>query len=107
VPTTVLSSLKASLPAYFRVSRGDPGWDCEQVFGIPTRIFRRLSIATLLTSLPVAGMLLWLLRGQVHLLPDWLKVLACFGYGVAWLMVVQPLADLALIRLLRPRWRRS
>jgi len=104
--TFPVDSLVHSLASYYKVSQSRSGAVCEKAFGIPRQTFKLITTATFGASLPAAILPVWLLRGHVLPVPDWAKVLASFIYVALWLFLLQPLMDLALIRVARARSQR-
>lgn len=101
------TSLAHAYVSYFKVSQSNIGYDCERVFGITRRTFRAISTTSFLTSIPAAILPVWLLRASIPAIPDWAKIIACFAYGAFWLLLLQPLFDLAVIKLVRSRAART
>ncbi len=99
-------SLLAAYRSYFRINRTRDPRDCQEAFGISSRTFNRVTTASFLACIPVALVPVLAFRAPFQAAPNWVKLLTGFSYGVLWLMVLQPLADLVVFRLLRTWGRR-
>jgi len=87
--------------AYFQVGKGRAEFDCLRTFGVSQRTFRRVTTASFFICLACALLLVWLARDWIAGLPSWAKVTGALVYGAVWLLALQPLADLTVIKLLR------
>ena len=96
-------SLFQSYLSYFKVSQSKSEAYCEQVFGVSKSLFKRVTTISFLTSIPTAILPVWLLRNHMPAIPDWTKIAACFLYGALWLLVLQPVIDLTVIKALRAK----
>lgn len=92
---------------YFHVTRSRNERDCQVAFGISCKVFTWVTTASFLACVLVALLPVLIFHAQFQLAPAWVKLLSGFSYGVAWLMVLQPLADLTVFRLLRGLKARS
>jgi hypothetical protein len=86
--------------AYFRAGQGKAGVDFLETFGVSRRTFLRVSAVTFILCIACALLVAWLSRAWIVLLPAWAQVVGALVYGMAWLLVLQPAVDLAVIRLL-------
>jgi hypothetical protein len=96
-------SLAEAYVNYFKVSQSAAGYDCERIFGVSKRTFRAISTTTFVASIPTAILPVWFLRAYIPPAPNWEKILGCFVYAGIWLLALQPLVDLAVLRVFRRR----
>jgi hypothetical protein len=92
--------------AYFKVGAGMAEFECLRTFGIGRRTFRRITTVSFFICLACALLVAWLGRFWIAGLPDWAKITGALAYGAAWLFVLHPAADLAVIWWWRGRGRR-
>jgi len=90
-----------SYRGYFRVSQSRSEGECQRTFGITKRRFHVLTTASFIGCIPASLLPVWLLREHLPAAPYLIKIGLSFLYGAFWLLLLQPLVDLALIRLLR------
>ena len=86
---------------YFRVSQSRSEGECQRTFGISQRRFHVLTTASFLSCIPASLLPVWLLREHIPAVSYLIKIALSFLYGAFWLLLLQPLVDLTLIRLLR------
>lgn len=106
-PVTVAGNLLKAYVSYFKVSQSSIGYECERVFGISRRTFKTITTSTFVASIPAAILPVWALRGFIPDMPNWVKIVMCFVYGGAWLLMLQPIIDLGIIRWVRARAARQ
>lgn len=97
------ASLLNAYLSYFRVSQDTVGYECERIFGIRRETFRTISTTTFLISIPTAILPVWFLNPYIPPVPNWTKILGCFVYAALWLLVLQPILDLLVIKALKAR----
>jgi hypothetical protein len=97
------TSLLKAYQAYFAVSQSRIEADCQKAFGISKRTFSTITTASFLTSIPVAILPIWMLRAHIPAVPNPAKIALAFTYAAIWLLVLQPILDLGIIRLVRNR----
>jgi hypothetical protein len=90
---------------YFRVSQSRSEGECQRTFGISQRRFHVLTTASFLSCIPASLLPVWLLREHLPAVSTLAKIGLSFLYGAFWLLLLQPLVDLTLIRLLRRHGR--
>jgi hypothetical protein len=86
---------------YFRVSQSRSEGECRRTFGISRRRFHVLTTTSFLSCIPASLLPVWLLREHLPAVSTLAKIGLSFLYGAIWLLLLQPLVDLTLIRLLR------
>lgn len=103
-PSEALSgSFFASYQAYFRVSQNKDLADCEKLLGVSKATFRTTFYITFISCISISVLAVWLLRSSIPALPNWIKVILCFGYGTCWLTIIQPSIDLTVFHFLKQR----
>lgn len=88
---------------YFQVSQSEDATDSEALLGVSKGTLRRVFLTTFSICIPVAILPVWLYRAAIPAIPLWEKVLLSFVYGAIWLGIIQPTADVLLLRILRVR----
>ena len=92
---------------YFKVSQDKNYTGCEQLFGVSKSTFKNVILATFSGCIAAAILPVWLLH---HLIPagsNILKVVLAFGYGLFWLAIIQPIADLMIFSYVRYKNKKS
>jgi len=93
------------LAAYWQVSRSAAHAGAEPLLGISGRSFRRVFLGTFSGSMLGAVLSAWLLRRHLPPGPAWARVAAALACAGIWLVLVQPLLDLVIIKVLGTRTR--
>jgi PilZ domain len=88
---------------YFQVSQSRDGTNCEALLGVSLGTLRKVFLATFSVCILAAILPVWLYRTAIPAMPAWEKVAFSFAYGLAWLGLVQPSVDLAVLGILRSR----
>jgi hypothetical protein len=99
----------ASLPLiqaysdYFQVSRSEDHTDCEALLGVSKGTLRTVFLSTFTTAIPLAILPVWLYRAAIPGIPNWEKVAFSFFYAAVWIALLQPTADVLILKFLRRR----
>jgi len=88
---------------YFRVSRSEDHTDCEALLGVSKGTLRSVFLSTFSSAIPLAILPVWLYRAAIPGIPNWEKVALAFLYGAVWIGLLQPTADVLILRFLRVR----
>jgi hypothetical protein len=64
---------------------------------------RTVFLSTFSTAVPLAVLPVWLYRAAIPGIPNWEKVAFCFLYGAVWIALLQPTADVLILKFLRRR----
>jgi len=86
---------------YFRASRGADHTDCEALLGVSRGTLRTVFLSTFIAAIPLAVMPVWVYRAAIPDISVWEKTVLCFLYGALWIGLLQPTADLLVLKLLR------
>lgn len=97
------TSLATTYLNYLKVSQDRNHEGAPRLFGVSPSHFRRVSITTFCTCIPLAILPVWLLRESIPEVATWIKVSASFIYAALWLGVIQPTMDLSAFRIARSR----
>jgi hypothetical protein len=85
---------------YFQVSRSEDHTDCEALLGVSPGTLRTVFLSTFSMVIPLAILPVWLHRAAIPGIPNWEKVAFSFLYGGVWLGLIQPTADVLILRFL-------
>jgi len=92
---------------YFKISQDKHYTGSEAFFGVSPSTFKKVITATFTSSIALAILPVWLFQNLIPAWPNAVKVLLAFGYGLFWLAVLQPSADLVIFKIIRNRRKRS
>lgn len=88
---------------YFKVSQSADNDGSEALLGVSRQTFRKVFLTTFCTSIPLAVLPVWMFQASIPPVPNWLKVVLSFVYGLVWLAIIQPVTDILVFRYLRRR----
>lgn len=92
---------------YFKASQSDNLLDYERLLGVSRKTFRTVFLTTFSTCIPVAILPVWAFQQSIPPYPNWVKILACFAYGLVWLGLIQPSIDLTVFKFIRNRKQKT
>ena len=100
---SVVNRMANAYMNYFKVGQMASTSECERLFGITLKEYKRVFTISFVTCISLAILSVWVFRSLFFPFPTWAKIAMSFTYGFIWLAVVQPAIDLSVFWFLRRR----
>jgi len=96
-------SITSAYLNYFKVSQDRNFTDSQRLFGVSPSVFRKVFLTSFVTCIALAIIPVWIIKDNLYVIPNWLKILFSFAYAAIWFAIIQPFADLIVLKMMNKR----